>query len=245
MSAETDYLSPNLQFSESVSPRNRLVIRRGRRVYKQQRMYKSKNYQFIEQQLDSTTNPIAYQNLETSTHVYNSADSPIKKMKYKIRHRRISRFYKKCQKTSNPPRRVGVLAYCMAHCRRCERDTYAERRRLYCQLCSCTLEYWCGMCKKQFFTFGAVRCHLIKGLEDKISPEVRCPKCYRAHFSTRCSFRRHKRNCNVPYRFDKKCVVRLENCEFQPHLFKGKIFFLKMFMLRIFLFENSSYSIFL
>jgi len=181
-----------------VVPKRQYKIRRGRRVY-----YKPRRY------------------LTASVTESASGESPVPRKMFKIRHR-INRYYQYSQANPSPPR--GILSQCMAYCQNCDSNTWAERRKLYCEQCNCTLTYWCGMCKKQFFAFTAVRYHLIKGLQEPIEADMKCPKCYRSHFSTRCSLRRHKRTCNAPFRLNKKCIVRLERCEFQPELFKGEKF---------------------
>lgn len=102
-----------------------------------------------------------------------------------------------------------VLINCIAHCIKCKNDTLAEKRRENCQICSSPLVYWCGMCKKKFFCVTLLKDH---GLE-KISSSIKCSKCHRSHFSTRCSLQRHKSNCNSPFSFDKEIIVKLKRSD--------------------------------
>lgn len=120
------------------------------------------------------------------------------------------------------PCREELHIYCMAHCRKCLVNTLAEQQRINCQTCSSPFEYYCALCEKHFSNLTTVRNHVIKEL-GQTSTLMRCAKCYRSEFSTRCSFMKHQRTCNTSYCFDKDIVLRLERCNFQSQKLKGKI----------------------
>lgn len=133
--------------------------------------------------------------------------------------RKKNEFYKSSQTILNTYGEK-IPVHCKAHCKKCSIDTLAEHRKVNCQICSSSLVYYCAMCKEQFFSLNSVKNHVIKEL-DQSSMSSKCSKCYRSHFSTRCSLIKHESNCNTIYRFDKEIKIKIQQEDFQSENFRG------------------------
>lgn len=131
---------------------------------------------------------------------------------------------KNSEKIFNAAKEENVRIYCIAYCNECKVDTLAEKRQVNCRVCSDRLVYSCAMCKNKFSDFEAVKDHVINGLED-MTPSIKCSKCFRSYFSTRCSLEAHERNCDPSFRFDKILFVKLEKCDLLTDSLKGKIIY--------------------
>lgn len=135
-------------------------------------------------------------------------------------------FFKPTQTISNLSQlNKDAFTQCIAHCRKCEVDTIAEYQTENCQICVCPLEYRCTKCNNQFCTFSSLKSHVVKGLV-RISTSIKCSKCCRSYFSTRCSLWKHERTCKSKFNFDKEVLISLERNDFkrQTDTVQSKIF---------------------
>lgn len=157
-------------------------------------------------------------------YLYLNIVQDIKKGKAKTRMTRQKQKneYSKSLKTNSKLLKEEVHVHCVAHCKKCSLDTFANGQMVNCQICSGPLEYHCAMCNKQFLKVGFLKNHIIKGLEE-INLSKKCKKCHRSFFSSQCSLSRHQLNCNMPFCFDKEVLVNLVGLKIESELFKGNI----------------------
>lgn len=115
-----------------------------------------------------------------------------------------------------------ISIHCVAHCRNCSVDTSVENQKSKCEVCSSPLVYFCVMCDEPFLNPATVLNHVIKQIE-RASILIKCAKCYRSDFSTRCILTKHERNCNTLIHFNRDVTVNLERFKLKAEIVEGKI----------------------
>lgn len=135
---------------------------------------------------------------------------------------RISEFFELSKTNSISFLKEELALRCVAHCKKCGRNTLAEGTRFFCRICHDPFVYHCALCEEQFLNLDLVKNHVIEESEQMLT-SVKCTKCSRSDFSSQCSFLKHVQNCNSAFCFDKEVLVKLHRCDIMNEHSKGKI----------------------